>query len=132
MKGATLFGWFAAALAATAAAGPEHIDPALRGLDEGIARLGPLVSLVQYAIEVERAHGRPHAALERLDRLPDRVRRQPAWLAIRGDILQNLGDIQRARTAYQAGLDTIAAYPPARRNARATAELETRLRASLR
>jgi tetratricopeptide (TPR) repeat protein len=117
---------------ALVAAGPEHIDPALRGLDAGIARLGPLVSLIQYAIEVERAHGRPQAALERFDLLPDQVRRQPKWLAIRGDILRSLGDVQQAQATYWAGLATIAAYPPARRNARATIELETRLRESLR
>ncbi len=117
---------------ALVAAGPEHVDPALRGLDEGIARLGPLVSLIQYAIEVERAHGRHQAALARLDLLPDQVRRQPGWLAIRGDILQSMGDIQQAQATYRAGLASIAAYAPARRNARATAALESRLRESLR
>ncbi len=117
---------------ALVAAGPEHTETALRGLDEGIARLGPVVSLIQYAIEAERAHGRPEAALARLDRLPAQLRRQPAWLAIRGDILASMGETQQAQATYRAGLDAIAAYPPARRNARATAELESRLRKSLR
>ena len=116
---------------ALVAAGPEHIDPALRGLDEGIARLGPLVSLVQYGIEVERAHGRHRQALNRYDQLPDQLRRQPSWLVVRGDILRDLGETQQAQANYRAGLEAIETYPPARRNARATIALESRLRASL-
>ncbi len=116
---------------ALAAAGPEHVEHTLAGLDEGLARLGPLVALVQYAIEVERASGRHRQALARVDALPDKIARQPLWLALRGDILRDLGETGQARATYRAGLATIGAYPPARRHARATTALESRLRASL-
>ena len=113
-------------------AGPDYTGRALNGLDAGIARLGPLVTLIQYAIGIERSAGRHQQALERLDALPDKIRLQPTWLAIRGDILRDIGDIQQAQATYRAGLETIETYPPARRNSRATVVLETRLRASLR
>lgn len=113
-------------------AGPDNIGRALNGLDAGIARLGPLVTLIQYAIAIERSDGRHQQALERLGTLPDMIRLQPTWLAIRGDILRDIGDIEQAQATYRAGLETIETYPPARRNSRATVVLETRLRASLR
>lgn len=48
----------------------EHgAERALAALDEGIARLGPLVSLEDAAIEIERTLGRDAAARARLDRL---------------------------------------------------------------
>lgn len=114
---------------ALVAAGPEHTDLALHGLDDGVTRLGPLVTLIQYAIEVERASGRHRQALRRFNILPDQISRQPAWSAVRGDILHDMGDIQQSQATYRAGLATIKAYPSARRNARATVELESRLRA---
>src|SRR2546429_3401664 len=38
---------------ALAAEGGDHLDEALRGLDEGIKRLGPIVTLELYAIDLE-------------------------------------------------------------------------------
>ena len=116
---------------ALVAAGPDNVERALTGIDDGIARLGPLVTLIQYAIEVERAQGHHRQALARLDRLPVQINRQPTWLATRGDILRDAGEIQQAQATYRSGLEKIEAYPPARRNTRATVGLETRLRASL-
>jgi tetratricopeptide (TPR) repeat protein len=59
------------------AEGEAYIDRALAGLDEGIARLGPLVTLIQYAIELERSQGRYPSALARLDGLPENITSQP-------------------------------------------------------
>lgn len=116
---------------ALVAAGPDNLDNALAGLDEGIARLGPLVTLIQYGIETERAHGRHAQALNRLDTLPAQISGQPTWLAVRGDILRDLGDMELAQASYRSGLDKIETYPMARRNARATTALEARLREAL-
>jgi tetratricopeptide (TPR) repeat protein len=49
----------------------DRIDEALRGLDEGMSRLGKLVSLQRLAIDVALAAGRVHDALERSRSLPD-------------------------------------------------------------
>src|SRR2546429_3108060 len=51
---------------ALAAEGGDHLDEALRGLDEGIKRLGPIVTLEFYAIDLELAHKRYDSALESL------------------------------------------------------------------
>ena len=111
--------------------GPGYVDRALAGLDEGIARLGPLVTLFQFAIEVERAHGRYLSGLVRLDGLPKRLAGQPMWLGLRGDLLLAAGQKQEAHAAYAAGLEIIETYPAARRNSRATLQLEARLRSFL-
>ncbi len=113
------------------AEGSAYIDRALAGLDEGIARLGPLVTLIQFAIEVERTRGRYPSALVRLDGLPESITGQALWLGLRGDLLLAAGRTEEARAAYAAGLEIIESYPSARRTLRATSRLETRLRAAV-
>ena len=117
--------------AATAAAGAPHTREALRGLDEGIARHGPLVTLQLPAIELELREGRYDAALARLDTVAAKSPRQESWLARRGDILLRAGRTQEARTAYAAALAALEKLPAPRRRTRAVVELETRVRAAL-
>ena len=111
--------------------GPSYVDRALAGLDEAIAQLGPLVTLIQFAIEVERDHGRYLSALARLDGLPKSLAGQPMWLGFRGDLLLEAGRKQEAHAVYAAGLEIIETYPATRRNSRATLQLEARLRSSM-
>lgn len=113
------------------AQGGTYIDRALAGLDEGIAQLGPLVTLVQFAIEVEQRRGRYLSALARLDGLPRNITAQAPWLGLRGDLLLAAGRIKEARAAYAAGLAIIESYTSTRRALRATQRVETRLRSSL-
>ncbi|HZM70441.1 MAG TPA: metallophosphoesterase [Candidatus Cryosericum sp.] len=54
---------------ALAAAGDSRLDEALGGLEEGLARLGPAVSLEQAAADLEVRLGREEAAAERRVRL---------------------------------------------------------------
>lgn len=67
---------------ALSACSPPRTDHALRTLDAGLTRLGPLVSLALPAIDLEISLGRFDAALRRLDALPiasaDRERRRAA------------------------------------------------------
>ncbi len=58
---------------ARAFADAGEFERALSGLDEGITRLGPILSIESYAIELEAAHHRYNAALSRLDRMGDRL-----------------------------------------------------------
>ena len=74
--------------AALAAAGPGHREEALRALDDGIAKLGPLVTLELAAIDLELAAGRKPAALRRLDRIAAQSERQEPWAARRAEILE--------------------------------------------
>ena len=74
--------------AALAAAGPGHHEEALRALDDGIAKLGPLVTLELAAIDLELAAGNKPAALRRLDRIAAQSERQEPWASRRAEILE--------------------------------------------
>jgi len=103
----------------------ERIDQALRGLDEGLARLGQPVTLQLYAIELELLRGRHDAALERLERIATRSPRKESWLVRRGEILEQAGRRTEAREAYAGALLAIDSLPATRRWNRAVQELET-------
>jgi tetratricopeptide (TPR) repeat protein len=105
------------------AAGDGHRDEALRGLDEGIQRLGPVPALAMLAIEIEVARGRVDAALARLDALAARSPRRETWLSRRGEILEAAGRREEARATYLEVLGEIEALPPRRRGAPAMRQL---------
>lgn len=116
---------------ALAHGGDAHRGAAIRGLDEGMARLGPLVTLALAAIELEVEGGRFDAALARLERLTARTPRQESWLARRGDILERAGRTQAARESFQRALAEIEKLPSHRRKTQAMARLEARVRESI-
>ncbi len=116
---------------ALAALGDAHADAALRGLDEGLARLGQPVTLQLYAIEIEVERGRHDAALERLQAIADSAERQESWLVRRAEILEGAGRVGEARDAYASALAAVAALPPNRRGNRAMRRLEQQARAAL-
>ena len=105
-----------------------HADAALRGIDEAIARLGPLVTLITLAIDVESDRGRYDAALVRFASLPAVLARRPNWLARRGDVLRAAGRDSEASTAYADALAAIDGLSAKRRTLKATIVLEARLR----
>ena len=111
--------------------GGEHALEALRGLDEGLARLGPLVSLELYAIELELAAGRRDAALARLEAVAAQSPRKEPWLLRRAEILERAGRAADARLAYEQAAGAIDALPSRHRRTRATLELESRVREGL-
>jgi predicted Zn-dependent protease len=111
--------------------GKEHFEEALKGLDEGIKKLGPLVTLQLYAIDVEIKQGRHDAALERLERVAAQSPRKETWLARRGEILQQAGRLDQARQAYTDALAALNKLPPARRYVPAMVELEKRLHTAI-
>lgn len=112
-----------------AAAG--KVDEALKGLDEGIAKLGPIVTLQMAAVDLEVRSGRHELALERLDKLAESMPRKESLLLRRGEILLQAGKPCEARASLiesQNGFDSL---PPARKNVRAVRTYVTRLRALL-
>jgi predicted Zn-dependent protease len=111
--------------------GGAHLDEALKGLDEGVKKLGPLVTLQLYAIDVELKQKRFDAALSRLERIAAQSPRKETWLARRGEILQQAGRTEEARAAFQSALVAIDKLPPARRHVPAMVELEKRLREAI-
>jgi len=116
---------------ALASAGEKHSAEALRGLDEGIERLGPLVTIQLQAIDLELKRRQFDAALARLEKIAAQSPRKETWLARRGEILLQAGRREEARAAYEQALKALDTLPPGRRNVPAMTELERRIRAAL-
>jgi len=106
-------------------------EAALGGLDEGMARLGPIVSLQLPAIDLELEARRWDQALQRLDRLAAQAARKETYHQRRGEILLKAGRREEARRAFRAGLEAIAALPAGQRATPAMTELEAGLRRQL-
>ena len=113
------------------AADEKRIDEALNGLDEGITRLGPLVTLQLTAIDLEIRRHNHDAALTRLDQVASQSERKEAWLVRRGEILKLAGRQEEARAAFNAALVAIESLPPERRQNRTVTALQLRARAAL-
>jgi tetratricopeptide (TPR) repeat protein len=114
---------------ALAAAG--RTEQAIAGLDEGIQRLGPLVTLEIPAIDFELELSRCDAALARLARIIDQSPRKESWLARRGEILARAGRDQEAREAFAQALKAIESLPSQFQTTRAMKELEKQCKTSL-
>jgi tetratricopeptide (TPR) repeat protein len=106
-------------------------EEAIRGLDEGIRRLGPIVTLQLPAVDAELALKRTDAALARIDSVMTRLQRKETWLVRRAEILRSANREQEARTNYFAALEAINRLPPAHRGTRMTLDLESRIRTAL-
>jgi tetratricopeptide (TPR) repeat protein len=107
--------------------GKDHWTEALRGLDDGIKRLGSLVTLQLFAIDAEVKQQQYDGALARVDQIATRSPRKETWLARRGEILVQAGRPAEARKAYEGALAALSTLPPARRNVPAMAELSRRI-----
>jgi len=116
---------------ALAGAPEPRLEDALRGLDEGLRTLGPVVGLGFYAIDLEVRLGHFDAALQRLDRLASLSPRKESYLVRRASILEAAARPDGARRAYEEALAAIAALPVERRGARAVHDLETIARSGL-
>ena len=112
-------------------AGDAHVQDALRGLDEGIQKLGPLVALQVRAIDLELLRKNFDGALARLDQIIAQSPRLETWLARKGDILAQAGRAVEAREAFAAALKAIESLPPNHRRTRSMVALENRLRSAL-
>ena len=117
---------------ALASAGKERLGEALRGLDEGIERLGPLVTLESYAIDLEVRRGAIEAALARADTLAAASASPARWLARRGTILEEAGQREEAYRAFLEARAGIEALPEPRRGTPAVAALEHEVSGALR
>jgi len=113
------------------AAGPEHIDEAVAGLDEGLERLGEPVALQLYAIELETAARKYNSAIRRIDRLAAQAARQEPWLMRKGAILEAAGRKTAALAVYQEALNAVESLPQSRRGSKAVKRLEAEARAAI-
>jgi tetratricopeptide (TPR) repeat protein len=116
---------------ALVAAGPQHLDRAIAGLDEGLRRLGEPVTLQLYAIDLEVEGRRFDAAIKRLDLLASRAARQEPWLMRKGAVLEAAGRREEALQAYRQALEAVESLPPNRRGSKAVNRLESEARAAI-
>lgn len=107
--------------------GAGYLPAAVRGLDQGIARLGALPVLELRAIELELELGRCDAALGRVDRLAAPASRQERWLLLRGDVLARGGREDDARAAWNRALEQVRGLPAGQKGTRATRRIELEL-----
>jgi predicted Zn-dependent protease len=110
------------------AADEQRISEALSGLDDGIRKLGPLVTLQLAAIDLELRRKNYNEALARLDQIAAQSERKEAWLVRRGEILKLAGRDDEAHAAFNAALVAIESLPAAHRHSRAVTALELRAR----
>ncbi|HKQ37135.1 MAG TPA: tetratricopeptide repeat protein, partial [Verrucomicrobiae bacterium] len=92
-----------------------YLPQALKMIEQGIARIGPVVTLQSAALEAEMRQGSWDAALARVDKITQQTPRKDTWLAKRGDILVKAGRYDEARKAYQTALDAIEKLGPNQR-----------------
>lgn len=114
-------------------ASAPHADPAriLASLDEGIARIGPVISLVDYAITLELERRNYDAALARIETAMRHAPRRESWLVRRGDILVKSGRTPEAIASYRAALAAIEELPQRFRETVPVEKLARDARASL-
>jgi tetratricopeptide (TPR) repeat protein len=110
---------------------PPRLDEAVKGLDEGIRKLGPVVTLRLAAIDLELELKRYDSALARVEEIARQSERKDPWLVRRGEILRQAGRVSEAREAFVSALRCIEALPASRRAAPFTRDLEQRVRTAL-
>lgn len=115
---------------AEAAQGDSRVPAALAGLDQGIRKLGPVLSLQEPAIELELRLKNWESALARLDTLARWLAPERLWRR-RGEILSLAGRGDEATDAFRRSLEAVAQMPARRRNAPAMRQFEFELRAEL-
>jgi predicted negative regulator of RcsB-dependent stress response len=104
----------------------DDINAALSGLDEGIKKLGPLVTLQLMPIDLELRRHNYDGALNRLALIAAQSERKETWLVRRGEILKLAGKEEEARAAFNDALVAIESLPPERRQSKAVTALELR------
>lgn len=100
-------------------------DEALRALDDGMVRLGPIPSLQLAALDLELERGAYPAALARLDALLATSPRNPVWIARRADVLDRLDRTEEACAERSRALAAIESRPAARRGKELNSLAET-------
>lgn len=108
-----------------------EVNEALRGLDEGVKRLGPIVTFQLAAIDLNVAQKNYAAALARLDTILSQAARKESWLAKRGDIESLMGRAADARQSYEAAQAALGALPLRIQKNQAMLDLKAHLNAAL-
>jgi tetratricopeptide (TPR) repeat protein len=106
-------------------------EEALRGLEDGIRKIGPLVTFQTQAADLEVALRRYDAALKRVDTVMARMQRKEGWLVRRAEILKLAGREKESKAAYRDALAALDRLPNSQRYTRAMIQLEASIRSAL-
>ncbi len=109
----------------------KRYTEAIAGIDEGIARLGSVVTLERRALELEIESGRLDDAMSRVQTLLSVSSRTETWLATIGEIHTLAGRDAEAIAAYRQALRAIDSLSARRKGLAAVALLEERVRRAL-
>lgn len=122
---------FLARARAEMAVSSNRWSAAVRGLDQGIVRLGPVPSLHLMALDLEEQGRDYKAALRRVDTIIEMAPRTDRWLMRRGDILTAAGRMDDARKSYRDALAALDDLPESQRRTIASTELRRDIEARL-
>jgi len=103
----------------------------LKGLDEGIARIGPIPQLVRHAAEVELLRGAVEAAVARIGVLAERSERKERWLFEQGELFRRGGRLEDAQRCYSNAIVVLESLPPKFQRSLLSVELRRELEARL-
>jgi tetratricopeptide (TPR) repeat protein len=107
------------------------LDEAIRGLEEGVQRIGSALPLLLALLDLELEAGRVDAALKRIETMAAASGRKDLWLVRRGEILRQAGRETDARKAFESAIAAIGSLPISRRRTQFTQDLERRARTGL-
>ena len=115
-------------LAASPKSDPTRV---LAAIDEGIERVGPVISLVEYALTLELDRRNFASALQRIELAMKHAPRREGWLVRKGDVLVKSGRVDEAIASYRAALSAIDELPPRYRETVPVEKLERDARSAL-
>lgn len=99
-------------------------EEALRSIDEGMIKLGNLISLQEKAIHLETQLKQWGGALNRIDKVLEQFPRKEIWLVRRAEILVKANRRDEAKITAQKALEEIEALPDHLRNTAAMVSLK--------
>lgn len=106
-------------------------EAALAGLNDGLQKLGPIVSLQVAAIKLEEDLKRFDSALLRVRQIASQSPRKEPWLVLAGEISERAGRREEARKAFADALSAIELLSVNRRGSESVQNLEIRARSGL-
>jgi predicted Zn-dependent protease len=103
----------------------------LAGLDDAVARLGPLPVLQRFAAELEMKRGDVGAAVTRLGTIAERAERKERWWFQQGELFLQGGRTNEARAKFIAARDALDRLPEKLQRAWLATELRQQIDSKL-
>lgn len=103
---------------------PANIERAISYLESGIDKMGFLITLYTYVIELASKNNRIDYALIKLDEVISQIPRKETWYYQKAELLEIKGDHHKAIDSYNLVLKSIYALPVAHRLSAQVTELE--------